>query len=278
MGTTRERMLPPGWYPERASDVLNVLRRWQDEEGIVAANAISCVVPHAGWSFSGRLAFATLSRLDNRAETIVIVGGHLPATGALLVAGQDSFATPIGTLNSDLHVIQLLEGRLSLDHDSQPDNTVEVQLPMVKFLFPSASVVWLRAPPAEGALRLGEMLAEIALELGISMAVVGSTDLTHYGPAYGFTPFGRGQHAVGRVRNENDRVFLDHLLSMKPGDAIAHAGANRSACSAGAAAAALAFAAALGIDEGNLIGHQLSCDTVASESFVGYGGVTYLKA
>jgi MEMO1 family protein len=268
-------MLASGWYPASGDDVRSVLRQWQAEEETINADAVSCVVPHAGWGFSGRLAFSTLRQLRAAVETVVVVGGHLPPSSALLVGKDDSFATPIGNLKADARVVRLLEGRLRFEKDRQSDNTVEIQLPMIKFLFPSASLVWLRAPPAQVATSLGTVLGEISLELGIGMAVVGSTDLTHYGPAYRYSPFGEGELAVQRVRDENDQTLLDHLLAMRPADAIAHARAKRSACSIGAAVAAISFAARLGVGEGHLVGHEMSCDTAASESFVGYGGVTY---
>ena len=124
---------------------------------------------------------------------------------------------------------------------------------------------------------LGEKLYDVSVKLGRNVAVVGSTDLTHYGPAYGFSPAGSGNAAVEWVREENDKPFLDLLLKMDGEGAMNHANTHGSACSAGAAAAAVSFARTSGVKEGTLIGYRMSCDLHRAESFVGYGGIAFTR-
>ena len=58
MGRIRERMLPAGWYPEDPDIVKTVMRKWSRSAGEIRSQAVACVVPHAGWDFSGELAFS----------------------------------------------------------------------------------------------------------------------------------------------------------------------------------------------------------------------------
>ena len=60
---------------------------------------------------------------------------------------------------------------------------------------------------------IGRRTAEIALELGKKILILGSTDLTHYGYNYGFTPKGTGEAAVEWVKNENDRKIVDLMTT-----------------------------------------------------------------
>jgi hypothetical protein len=112
---------------------------------------------------------------------------------------------------------------------------------------------------------------------GIRVAVVGSTDLTHYGPNYGFAPRGSDARAVDWVKNVNDRRFIEALLAMDEAGALARANGERSACSAGGAVAAMAFARESGASRGELIDYRTSRDVFPGESFVGYAAVVYRK-
>lgn len=276
MGRIRERMLPAGWYPEDPDIVKTVMRKWSRSAGEIRSQAVACVVPHAGWDFSGELAFSALRCISRSVDTIVVVGGHLPAGAAFLISFADQFETPLGYLASDKQVLDRLCSDLNTGEDMRADNTVEIQLPLIKYLFPETRIISLRVSPSPDAIELGKKLYALSVELNKSMAVVGSTDLTHYGPAYGFSPAGSGKAAVDWVKEKNDKPFLNLLMKMDGEGAMDHANSHGSACSAGAAAAAAAFAAESGVTAGTLIGYRMSCDLYAGESFVGYGSIAYV--
>ena len=58
-------------------------------------------------------------------------------------------------------------------------------------------------------MELGEAVVAVAQELKVSLLAFGSTDLTHYGPNYGWAPKGRGPEAVKWVKEVNDKRFID---------------------------------------------------------------------
>jgi hypothetical protein len=51
-------------------------------------------------------------------------------------------------------------------------------------------------PPTANSHQVGRAVAEAAAELGRRVAFLGSTDLTHYGPRYHFTPLGVGLEGI----------------------------------------------------------------------------------
>ena len=228
--------------------------------------------------FSGRFAARAIFALAE-AETVAVIGGHLPPFASPLIAAEEGFDTPLGPLLSDTELRDALsisfEGRQGgpLRADAAADNTVEVQLPLIKLRFPEARLLWLRAPNGEAALGLGEALAAAAASLGRRVACLGSTDLTHYGPAYGFSPKGRGSVAEEWVRGVNDKRFVDALLALDPAEALRRGEREGSACSSGAAAAALSFALASGATRAELLGYGTSLEQRSDESFVGYAAV-----
>lgn len=272
----RQRGLPEGWYPESDEGVRRLCEAWSARYPL-SRKACACVAPHAGWSFSGRLACAAVGSLacGDAALTVVVVGGHLPPHGGTYAAGDESYATPLGELPADSELLSFLRDRMAIRGEPHGDNSVEVQLPFVKYHFPKASALWLRVAPSQEALVLGAALFDAQKGLGRTIHVVGSTDLTHYGPGYRFSPQGSGPAAVQWVTEVSDRKMIEALLAMEAESALSLSGSERSACSAGAAVAALTFARLSGVRSGRLIDHFTSFDLHPSDSFVGYAGIAY---
>lgn len=275
--TVRKRALPDGWYPrdERiaAADLdacFAEAAKLSSEGGAVAALA-----PHASWFFCGPLAAAAVSSLRSDAETVVVFGGHLSEADLPLAASEEAFQTPFGQSSADVELRDLMLARFDFKSDLRPDNTVEIILPIVKRRFPTARLVWLRMPASMEAYRIGAALAEASTELGRVVAVVGSTDLTHYGPNYGFMPKGGGEGARRWVRETNDRRFIEALLEGDAEKCLLRAISEGSACSPGAALAALGFAQACGAPQGKLLAYATSSDLSPASSFVGYAALCW---
>ena len=133
------------------------------------------------------------------------------------------------------------------------------------------------APNDSASLALGEALAVASKSLGRRVACLGSSDLTHYGSDYGFSPKGRGTSAEAWVRGSNDKRFIDAILALDGKEALSRAEAERSACSPGAAAAALAFALAAGASSATLLAYATSLDVRQDDSFVGYAAIAFHK-
>jgi len=238
---------------------------------------VAGVAPHAGWEFSGALAGAVFAALPGDLDTIVIIGGHLAAADGILCASEESYETPLGPVPADLELLARLGRLVPMADDRWADNTVEVQLPLCRHFHPEARCLALRAPPSSLAGDLGRAVASAAGTLRRRFGVVGSTDLTHYGPNYGFVPSGVGAEAERWVRDVNDRRFIDALTAMDEQSARDHAVREHAACSAGGAIAAMAFARELGVTRGDLIAYRTSREVHPSDSFVGYAAVLYRR-
>lgn len=274
----RKPALPRGWYPRDKEAIARSLDEWR--EGLKPRAAIAAISPHAGWSFSGRISAMAVAALAE-AETIVVVGGHLSQNSPILYASETSFETVMGDREADTELLKALGDELrdsgipSPLPDTNIDNSVEVLLPMVAYIQPKAKILWLRSPPHYGAKELGTALGRASATLGKKVGCVGSTDLTHYGPAYGFMPAGRGEKAEKWVRGVNDKAFIDALLDMNCEAALAHAVKKGSACSAGAAVTALGFALEAGATEALLLEYATSLEVRPDDSFVGYAALAF---
>ncbi|GHV08558.1 hypothetical protein FACS189485_20180 [Spirochaetia bacterium] len=142
--------------------------------------------------------------------------------------------------------------------------------------------MWLRLPAEESSFEAGKIIAQAALSLGRKAVVLGSTDLTHYGAAYGFSPMGSGRRALQWVREQNDRAFIEAVEKGDPADVLGRAEKDQSACSSGAVLGALGFAQERGAGPARLLAYGTSIDTLHeagdasaknADSFVGYAAM-----
>ena len=134
----RKRYLPPGWYPGAAAQIRGAIELMERSFPPQHADGIAVVVPHAGWEYSGSLALEVLSRISRSIDTIVIIGGHLGPADGILCAYEDAYDTPLGSIPADLELLAELRTALPIREDRYADNTVEIQLPFLRHLFPNA--------------------------------------------------------------------------------------------------------------------------------------------
>jgi len=278
----RKRALPRGWYPFDGKDcrkeIEAYIEGWAPPSSI-PEEGVGGIVPHAGWFFSGKLAARVLHCLKskNKIDVVVLYGGHMGPDELPRIVSEEACETPLGDIEIHQDFSNKLMKRLEAKKEvaSSGDNTIEVQLAMIKYFFPDVKLVAIRPPFSIKAIELGREIAEISKADGISIVSIGSTDLTHYGPNYGFLTKGVGPASVEWVKNVNDKGFIDRAMKMDAEGLIDHALKNDSACSAGAAASAIATCTALGAKKGILLDYFTSYDIMRDDSFVGYAGIVY---
>jgi AmmeMemoRadiSam system protein B len=278
----RERILPRGWYPvdrkECQKEIKSFVTGWSPPPALSGAS-LGGIIPHAGWYFSGKLAARVMCALKSAKEVDVVVlyGGHMGPQEPPRFVMDEACETPLGDLTVDLDLTGDLMKRVDgkKESSSSGDNTIEIQLAMVKYFFPHARLIAVRSPHSLKAVALGQEIAKISQEKKISILALGSTDLTHYGPNYGFITKGVGASAVEWVKKENDKGFIDEAIKMDAEGLLKHAAEHDSACSAGAAAAAVSTCKALGSEKGLLVDYYTSYDIMPDASFVGYAGIVY---
>jgi len=281
---TRSAMFAGSWYPSSASACRRQIEAFLDSPPAAAMPDrpfAGGIVPHAGWAFSGAIACHVIRLLagGERPDLIWIFGMHLHPRSSAYLTKDGGWETPLGDLQIDTQCAEQLAARFSFkietDDDFTPDNTIELQLPFVKYFFPDVRIVPVGAPPTQATLAMGDAAVEISARLGRRIRVIGSTDLTHYGPNYGFSPKGRGPEAVTWVKEENDRRIIDAMLALDPDRVLKEALSRQNACCAGAAATAIAAGRAVGCRSAELVAYATSSDKHPGDSLVGYAGIVF---
>jgi len=289
---TRKPIVAGQFYPGRHDSCVDEINECLDERTLSVSLPeiiVAGIVPHAGWTFSGSLAalvFSAIKQQHERVHTFVIFGAAHGYFGALpAVCDRGFWETPLGEVAIDE---ELADAVLSVDVAVRDPNahlsehSIEVQLPFIQYLFAGAKILPILVPPGEQAVALGTSVGGIiSADEHKKIVCIGSTDLTHYGPRYGFTPMGTGAEALKWADRVNDQKFIDLALKLESQSLLTSAAENCNACGAGAVAATVAAAKKLGKTKGLLLAHTNSNEvmlrkmgTTSAES-VGYAAIVF---
>lgn len=249
---------------------------------------VGAIVPHAGWVFSGELAaraFRAIRQVNGSVDTFVVFGAaHRCYDATPVVDDSTAWRTPLGDVRVDSALAAEIADKGAAVNPSahRYEHSIEVQIPFIQHLFPDARIVPIIVPtsgfdPVFG-MRVGEL---IAAKPDAKIVCVASTDLTHYGPRYGFCPEGTGPAALQWAKDVNDARFIEMALRMQVDQMVDDSLDCGSACGPAAAAVVVAAAKALGRTRGVLLGHTTSSDILLkkfhqrSEESVGYAAMVF---
>jgi AmmeMemoRadiSam system protein B len=288
---TRKPVVAGQFYPDSRRSCLADIQRCIESgtlEAELPRSVVAGIVPHAGWTFSGPLAamvFSAIKRQSHNVATFIICGachgyfGPRPA-----VEDHDQWETPLGNVVVDTNLRDMLvrDNLVEVEPAAhRREHSIEVQVPFIQFLFPQAKILPILVPPVATPVEFGERLAGRVSTLGSSLVFIGSTDLTHYGPRYGFTPMGAGPEGLRWASEVNDRRFIDLAARLEASELLTGAMDNGNACGPGAAAAVVAAARKAGAAKGYLLAHTNSNEillketgTISRES-VGYVAIVF---
>lgn len=251
-------------------------------------SVVAGIVPHAGWVYSGAVAarvFKCISVRNNPATFILLGAAHTWKVQGNSIDAHGSWATSLGNVKIDDEVADILLDSLKdqIIEDPQAhygEHSLEVQLPFIKYFFPDAKIVPITIIPDDKANKIGAKIGEIVLQSNKKMFVLGTTDLTHYGDNYGFTPFGYGFEAKEKMK-QNDLRIIELAVQMKSAEIVKEAIKNHNACGSGAFAATVSAAKSIGANKGYLLEYTTSYDVMPEEEFhmaVGYAGIVFTKS
>ncbi|MGA2915505.1 MAG: AmmeMemoRadiSam system protein B [Sedimentisphaerales bacterium] len=290
---TRKPAVAGQFYPDSENECRAEITECLSSRSITSKlpeKIVAGIVPHAGWTFSGDLAgmvFGAIEKIEKNIDTFVIFGTtHRYFDSSCAVYDKGSWLTPLGKIKIDE---ELAEAIIKKNKSAKPnpqahnyEHSIEVQVPFIQYLFKDAKIVPILTPPTETVISVGNTVAEcIKNSSNKKIVCIGSTDLTHYGPRYGFNPQGNGQAGIEWAKNVNDKAFINLAIEMKSQRILAESMENQNACGPGAAAATISAAAALGKTKGVLLAQTNSSEVMerkfgeSSSESVGYAAIVY---
>lgn len=265
----RKPAVAGSWYPASGAALAAAVDRYvaAADDGPRALETLTALVaPHAGLMYSGPVAAYAYRQLGRHPVDVAVLVGPSHFVGFDGVAiYRGGFDTPLGVAELDEECAAAISAASPIVHEHPPahdrEHSLEMQLPFLKRLAPSARIVplvmgWQEPATARA---LGDALAD-ALR-GRRALLIASTDLSHYHDAT----------TAARL----DAVVIDHV-SRLDADALqraldAHPG---HACGGGPTVAVMRAARQLGARDAVILKYADSGDVSGDKSAV----VGYLAA
>ncbi len=192
--TVLRSLLAGSWYPgdeETLRKQLDGFFRAAHSEP--RTDTIALVLPHAGYSYSGRVAAAGVKTLGRDYERIIVIGpSHRTYMEEVFTVPRVThYQTPLGQVPLDVNFIdKLLEYPIfqNLPQVHKYEHSVQIELPLLQFKDPNFKLVPIVAGNCslKTVKKAGEILKSL---LDDKTLVVASSDFVHYGASYGYVPF-----------------------------------------------------------------------------------------
>jgi AmmeMemoRadiSam system protein B len=229
--------------------------------------ARGCVVPHAGYMYSGPVAGAVYSSLEIPAQCILIGPRHFPRGEEMAILTEGSWQTPFGEAQIDSALAGELAKACPLLHEDaiahEREHSLEVQLPFLQRMGKDVRFV----PVLLGTDRytdlesLGNAIAKVVKAQREPVLLIASSDMNHY-----------ENDVVTRVK---DKLAIDKILALDARglyDTVRAEGITM--CGYAATVAMLVALQKLGAQEAQLVRYATSGDITGDrEEVVGYAGI-----
>ena len=232
---------------------------------------LGIVVPHAGYAYSGYIAAWSYHRLfrDRRPDSFVVLGPNHHGTGSGVSMYPDgSWETPLGKAEIDADLtsaITRITGIIDPDRGAHTyEHSIEVQVPFLQYLYGDIKLVpiSMMMQDLETSLEVGREVAKAVLDGGGKVAIVASTDFSHY--------------VSQDVAHENDHLAIERIVAMDPAglyQVVRDRGI--SMCGYGPVMATIEATRKMGADRGRLLKYATSGDVSPMREVVGYGAVSF---
>jgi MEMO1 family protein len=235
--------------------------------GAEPVRAIGCMVPHAGYMYSGPVAGAVFARLEIPSCCLVLCPNHTGRGHPLAIMTRGEWKTPLGQIAIDSDLAEELQKSFpALTEDSAAhryEHAIEVELPFLQIRRPEVKFVPIATGTGQlGILeQLGKVLANVLLRQKQRVLIIASSDMNHY--------------EDDATTRKKDRKAIDKILALDaPGLYETVIQESISMCGFGPAVAMLTATRALGAQAAELVEYATSGDASGDrETVVGYAGI-----
>jgi len=256
------------FYPREPSALEHDVRQYlKAAQPATSVPAIACLVPHAGYMYSGHVAGAVFARLELPRICLILCPNHTGRGVPLSIMSKGTWQTPLGAIGVHEHLAAALKSYCpSLREDTEAhrsEHAIEVELP---FLQVQRADVWL-IPIALGTASfealevLGAAIAQTLAALSEQVLIIASSDMNHY-ENDAITRVKDGL-AIEKILNLDARGLFDVVMKEKI-----------SMCGFGPAVVMLTAARLQGATSAELVKYATSGDVSGDRQMVvGYAGI-----
>ena len=198
------------WFPASRTGLLETLDRSYAAARLRGTpprpGLLALVVPHAGMDYSGAVAAAAWRLLPAAPGNIILLAfSHRTPYNEVLAPNLDAYTTPLGETKVNRSVLDQL-GFRRVDEKTLCDHSLENQLPFLRRAAPNATITPLYVGDLDAA-SLAAAARKLSLRLQQGDLIVASSDFTHFGAAYRYTPYPNDAKLRSRLRDLANQAF-----------------------------------------------------------------------
>lgn len=233
-------------------------------------DSLGAVVPHAGWECSGPAAGKVLASLGQFDTYIILGPNHNGLGNPVSIFDSGSWVLPNGEIQVDEVIAQeILENSDYLKSDRMAhlkEHSIEVQLPFILHKSPEAKFVPISLLDYSIKIikDLGKAIANAIKNSDKNVAVIASSDMTHYEPA--------------DIAKDQDFKAINPILKLETRELfnIVH-NEQVTMCGLGPVCTVMETVKELGARQGELLIYTNSGETCAPQhnEVVGYAGIIF---
>ena len=258
------------FYPDNPKELSAVVEKYTKVESQKPkVKARACLVPHAGYMYSGGVAGAVFAHIALPAKILLIGVRHYPQGAPLAILSEGAWRTPLGDVPIESSLaLRLRKECAALREDSvahSREHSLEVELPFLQVLSPGFSFV----PVAVGTVRFdelretGEGIARALQDTPEEILIVTSSDMNHY--------------EDDETTREKDGRAIECMLKLDPQGLYEVCREEHiSMCGLGPAVTMLTAIKRLGTQNAELVRYATSGDVNGKrDEVVGYAGLIF---
>jgi MEMO1 family protein len=221
------------WYPDDRDELIELLQIFFSNvsvSSLIKSKIKGIIVPHAGYIYSGQTAAYGFKAISNEDFdlAIILAPSHRAYLNSISIFNYSSVETPLGKLKVDTNLNkELLKEDFFNDSPQSYENehSFELEIPFLQYICKKDYKI---LPLIVGEMSLERFKASSdALTNLISSRktiIITSSDFTHYGTSFGYTPFSNNiaenikKHDLDAIRyiEKNDpEGFLEYCNSTK---------------------------------------------------------------
>lgn len=254
------------FYPSSAQALKKQIEAFVDKKAH-KMDALACMLPHAGYVYSGSVAAQTLSRVNIKNKIILLGPNHTGFGAAFSIVTSGVWQMPSGDIEIDSDLAkQILGSSRYLEDDNSAhiyEHSLEVELPLLQYFKTNFKIVPITFLSDEvNALKeIGKGIADILKDSKDPALILASSDMTHYEPQG--QAENKDKEAIEAILELNEDKLMEKIRRL-----------NISMCGSAPVVVMLSAVKILGAKSASLIKYQTSGDTTGDrDSVVGYAGI-----
>ena len=255
------------FYPDDPAELTRQIAGFASSAEEPLRPALACLVPHAGYRYSGHVAGAVYARLKLPRRFLLLGPRHFPQGKPQAIFSEGAWETPLGQAEIDTELARDLKSvypQLCEDGVAhETEHAIEVQLPFLQSLAGDFRFVPIALGPTDYIQleSLGHAMAEVLRRQSDPVLMIASSDMNHY--------------ESDEITRRKDGLAIERVLAL---DAAGLFDVVRreeiTMCGFGPAVSILTAACLLGATRATLVRYATSGDINGDRNeVVGYAGV-----